>query len=250
MPRVKDKVAIVTGGSRGIGEAIVKLLVNEGARVVIADLLDEEGSKVASEYGANVTFMHLDVTNENEWQKLVSETQALYGPVSILVNNAGIAHICPLETYSEGEYRKVIDTNLMSVFFGMKSVLASMKSTGSGSIVNISSAAGLVGLAGASAYTASKFAVTGMTKSAALEFAPYHIRVNSVHPGFIETTITASLLSEDEAKAHQEETLALTPVGRSGTPQEIANVVLMLASDEASFCTGSEFVVDGGWTCQ
>jgi 3alpha(or 20beta)-hydroxysteroid dehydrogenase len=246
MGRVSGKVTIVTGAARGMGASHARRLVAEGAQVMLTDVLDGEGAALAQQLGDNARFLHHDVTQEAEWQRIVAETEAAFGPVSVLVNNAGIASFSPIETTEESTYRRVIDINQVSVFLGMKSVIASMKRAGGGSIINISSIAGLVGSPMAQAYTASKFAVRGMTKAAAVELAPYNIRVNSIHPGLILTpmidTPNAEPLAAGMANA--------TPAGRIGEPDEVSSVVLLLASDETRFSTGAEFVVDGGFSCQ
>lgn len=250
MNRVSGKVAIVTGAARGMGAAHAQRLVEEGAKVVLTDVLDKEGMATASALGANARYLHHDVTKESEWQRVVAETEAVFGPVSVLVNNAGIALYGKLETLEEADYRRVIDVNQMSVFLGMKSVIPSMKRAGGGSIINISSTCGLTGNfldADLPAYTASKFAIRGMTKAAAIELAPNNIRVNSVHPGTIRTPMS---VPTPEAEAGLAKAAKGAPAGRVGEPDEVANVVVMLASDEVRFATGAEFVVDGGYTCQ
>lgn len=247
MGRVSGKVAIVTGAARGMGASSARRLIEEGAKVVLTDVLEQEGKAAAQALGANARFLHHDVTKETEWKRIVSETEAAFGPVSVLINNAGIVGVTPLETFEEAEYRRIIDVNQVSVFLGMKSVVPSMRRAGGGSIINISSVAGLVGFPQMTAYIASKFAVRGMTKSAAIELAPYNIRVNSVHPGTIRTPMTSPTPEAEEAWA----AVAIQqPAGRMGEPNEVANVVLMLASDESRFSTGAEFVVDGGMTCK
>ena len=247
MDRVSGKVAIVTGGARGMGAVFARMLVDEGARVVVTDVLDVEGAETAAKLGANACFFHHDVTSEEEWKLVVAKTEAAFGPVSVLVNNAGIAGIGMLETLSEADYRHVVDVNQVSVFLGMKSLISSMKRAGGGSIINISSAAGMVGFANLLSYTASKFAVRGMTKSAAIELAPYNIRVNSIHPSLIRTPLIAPSADSEALLAGA---IAATPVGRLGEPEEVASIVLLLASDESRFSTGAEFVVDGGFTSQ
>jgi 3alpha(or 20beta)-hydroxysteroid dehydrogenase len=247
MDRVKGKVAIVTGAARGMGAAHARRLIDEGAKVMLTDVLDSEGEATARALGSNARYLHQDVTKESEWQRIVSATEAVFGPVSVLVNNAGIAAFGPTEILEEADFRRVIDINQVSVFLGMKSVLASMKRAKSGSIINISSVAGLVGSPGGLAYTASKFAVRGMTKSAAIEFAPFNIRVNSIHPGIIRTPMTSPTPESEKLLAGA---AAATPAARVGEPDEVANVVLMLASDESRFSTGAEFVIDGGLSCQ
>ncbi len=247
MGRVSGKVAIVTGAARGLGEAHARRLIDEGAKVMLTDVLDAEGEATAKALGANARFLHHDVSSEADWQRIVAETEKAFGPVSVLVNNAGIFIPGPLETLDEATYRHQIDVNQVGVFFGMKSVIESMKRAGGGSIINLSSIAGLVGVAMSFAYTASKFAVRGMSKAAAVELAPYNIRINSVHPGVIRTHMN---VSTPEVEKFTTAVAVSMPAGRMGDPDEVANVVLLLASDESRFSTGAEFVVDGGWTCQ
>ena len=248
MNRVNGKVAIVTGAARGMGAAFAKRLVEEGAKVMLTDVLREEGEATAAALGANARFMAHDVTSEAQWQQVVAAAEKASGPITVLVNNAGISYGGAIETTSEADYRRVIDVNQVSVFLGMKSVIASMKRAGGGSIINISSIAGITGNAHVLPYTASKFAVRGMTKSAAIELAPLGIRVNSVHPGLIRTPMTTS--NDPTTQGALDLLAAGTPVGRAGEPDEVASVVLMLASDESRFSTGAEFVVDGGATAQ
>ena len=247
MGRVSGMVAIVTGAARGMGIAHARRLVEEGAKVMLTDVLDEEGKSAAQALGTNARFLHHDVTSESEWQDIVSQTEKVFGPVSVLVNNAGTIGYGPIESMKESDYRRVVDVNQISVFLGMKSIIPSMKKAGYGSIINISSTAGLAGAAHALAYTASKFAVRGMTKTGAVELAQYNIRVNSVHPGMIETPMTKPT---PESRAAIEQLIATTPAQRMGEPDEVASIVLLLASDESRFSTGAEFVVDGGLTCQ
>jgi 3alpha(or 20beta)-hydroxysteroid dehydrogenase len=252
MGRVSGKVAIITGAARGMGAAHARRLIEEGAKVMLTDVLDQEGEATAKALGANAQFRHLDVTREAEWKQIVSETETAFGPVNVLVNNAGIVDWSPIETMEESHYRRVIDINQVSVFLGMKSVLPSMKRAGGGSIINISSVSGLLGNPNVLGYTASKFAVRGMSKSAAVEFAPHNIRVNSIHPGIIRTPMTMPMTTPDteERFAAIAAQAAQTPAARVGEPDEVANVVLMLASDETRFSTGAEFVIDGGLSCQ
>lgn len=247
MGRVSGKVAIVTGAAQGMGAAHARRLVEEGARVVLTDVLDVIGEAAASSLGENARYLHQDVTKEDEWQRVIRATEEAFGPVSVLVNNAGIVAYGAIERMEESDYRRVIDVNQVSVFLGMKSVIPSMKRAGGGSIINISSVAGLFGASHVLSYTASKFAVRGMSKSAAIELAPYNIRVNSVHPGMISTPMTAPT---PESEASIARFIAATPAARWGEPHEVANVVLLLASDESRFSTGAEFVVDGGISCQ
>ncbi|WP_454198710.1 glucose 1-dehydrogenase [Nocardia sp. Marseille-Q1738] len=241
MGRVDGKNIIVTGGARGMGAAFARRLVAEGATVVVTDVLVDEGVTLASELGDAATFVPLDVTDEAAWNDVVAYSEKVFAPVSGLVNNAGIVHVDPIETLSEADFRKVIDVNQVGVFLGMKAVLGSMRRAGGGSIVNISSIGGLIAFSNILGYTASKWAVRGMTKTAAQEFAADGIRVNSVHPGVVATEMTA-----DSARSHGMS--ANQPIPRPGRPEELAALVLFLISDESSFSTGSEFVADGGYT--
>lgn len=248
MGRVAGKVALVTGAARGMGAAHARRLVEEGARVMLTDILAEELARTAAELGENAAFLVHDVTSAAEWDAAVAATETTFGPISILVNNAGIlGKVGKLTDLPEADFRKVIDVNLVSVFLGTKAVVGSMRRAGGGSIINISSIGGLVGAPGAAAYISAKFAVRGLTKTAAIDLAPDRIRVNSIHPGWIDTEMTKPEAGHEEAvKA----AMALTLPGRAGRPEEVANVMLMLASDEAAFMTGSELVIDGGMTCQ
>lgn len=246
MGRLNGKVAIITGGARGMGASHVRRFVSEGAKVIFTDILVEDGQALANELGENAKFMKHDVTNASDWERVIADAEATFGPVNILVNNEGIAPNNPIEKTTEEEYRKVIDVNQVSVFLGMKAVFTSMQKVKNGSIVNISSLAGLIAGRNQIAYVASKFAVRGMTKAAALEFGDYGIRVNSIHPGIIETQMTMN----DETKAMLAEISKSIPLGRTAKPEEVTNLVLYLASDESSYSTGSEFVIDGGLFAQ
>ncbi|WP_327293517.1 MULTISPECIES: glucose 1-dehydrogenase [unclassified Streptomyces] len=243
MGRLTGKVAIVTGGARGMGAAHARRFIREGASVVITDLLEDEGAVLATELGDKARFLAHDVTDAATWDRVVAAAEEAFGPVDILVNNAGIGHVTPLVEMSEAEYRKVIDINQVSVFLGMKAVVPSMRRAGGGSIVNISSLAGIIAASGGLAYSASKFAVRGMTKAGAIELAPDRIRVNSVHPGVIATPMTQGFGFEDDHPM-----ILGTPMHRAAQPEEVTSMVLYLASDESSFSTGAEFIVDGGFT--
>jgi 3alpha(or 20beta)-hydroxysteroid dehydrogenase len=247
MNRVQDKVAIVTGGARGMGAMFARKLFQEGARVALTDILAAEGEALARELGGGAMFLQHDVRNAADWTRVVAETEAAFGPVNVLVNNAGIATYGAIEVLEESDLRHTLDINLIGVFLGMKSVVASMRRAKGGAIINISSIAGMVGTRNMTSYTASKFAVRGITKVAALEFSDYGIRVNSIHPGLISTPMTQGLTSD---KAIMDAALVTTPAGRMAQPEEVANVVLLLASDETRFATGAEFVIDGGYLCQ
>jgi len=252
MGRMTDKVAIVTGGARGLGEAIVRLLVSEGAKVVLTDVLDEDGARLVHELGTDTRFEHHDVRSEDEWMRVIKAAESAFGPVSALVNNAGISGFSPIEDYTEDDCRRVIDVNQVGVFLGMKSVVASMRRAGGGSIVNMSSASGLIGKPNVIAYTAAKFAVRGMTKVAAIEFGPHNIRVNSVHPGVFRTSMVANPDDPTPGSLHPiiQDIMKALPAGRVGEPLELAHMVLLLATDEMRYATGAEFVIDGGLTCE
>ena len=242
MARLEGKVAIITGGAQGMGETHARRFVKEGAKVVLTDILEEKGQALADELGENALFIKQDVTSAAEWETVVAKAEEAFGPVNVLVNNAGISMAKSILQITEEEYRRIIDINQTSVFLGMKTTIPSMQKAGGGSIVNVSSINGLVG--GTIGYTDSKFAVRGMTKAAAVECAHYGIRVNSVHPGVIATP----MIAQDDQKALIEEFAKQIPLKRIAESEEITNLVLFLASDESSYSTGSEFVADGGIT--
>jgi 3alpha(or 20beta)-hydroxysteroid dehydrogenase len=239
--RLDGKVAIISGAARGQGEAEARLFVREGADVVLGDVLDDEGNAVASSIGdGHAAYVHLDVTDPDQWDAAVSMAMERFGRLNVLVNNAGILLSRPLEGHPLDEYLAVIQVNQVGCFLGMRAVVEPMRTAGGGSIVNTSSLAGLSGATGLLAYTASKFAIRGMTKVAALELGPSGIRVNSIHPGGIDTAMIQG--SDLDAGFRH------LPLGRVGRPDEAAAMALFLASDEASYSTGSEFVLDGGST--
>lgn len=242
MGKLENKVAIVTGGARGIGAAHVRRFVQEGAKVIFTDINEEGGLSLEKELEGKAKFVKQDVTKAEDWKRVVDEAEKTFGPVNILVNNAGISISKSIFEITEEEYRRLIDINQVSVFLGIKAVLPSMQKTGNGSIINISSINGLVG--GAVGYTDSKFAVRGLTKAVALQLAALGIRVNSVHPGVIETP----MVTEGDAVEVIKEFAKHIPLQRMAQPEEVTNLVLYLASDESSYSTGSEFVVDGGLT--
>ncbi|HYD10969.1 MAG TPA: glucose 1-dehydrogenase [Acidimicrobiales bacterium] len=244
--RLEGKVALISGGARGQGEAEARLFVAEGARVVITDVLDAEGELVAKDLGDSALYLHHDVTDEQAWQATVDKAIDRFGGIDVLVNNAGIFTVAPSATMSLDDYRRVIDVNQVGVFLGMKAVSSHMAARAAGSIINISSVAGLQGSAGTVAYTASKFAVRGMTKVVAKELAPFGVRVNSVHPGIIDTPMLHGFAAFG-ADAVERVTERI-PMGKTASADDVANVVLFLASDDSSYCTGAEFVVDGGMT--
>lgn len=250
MPRLEGKVALISGGARGQGACEGRLFAQEGAKVVLTDILDEEGEAVAAEIresGGEAVYLHLDVTQEQQWQDVIQATVDRYGKLDILVNNAGIFPMFRVEETTVDLWEQVMDINVTGVFLGTKHAIPAMRAAGGGSIINISSVAGLVGGSRASAYSASKGAVRILTKNTAVQHAADGIRANSVHPGIIVTQMTEELLSDEDRRA---ERLTGTPIGRFGTVDDVAYGVLFLASDESSYVTGSELVIDGGSTAQ
>ncbi|MGP3957065.1 glucose 1-dehydrogenase [Nonomuraea sp. 3N208] len=242
MGLLDGKVAFISGGARGMGAAHVRLFLQEGARVVFGDVLDEEGKALAEETGA--TYVHHDVRSPAEWERAVSTAVELHDKLDVLVNNAGILKFRRIADMSLEDFDQIVDVNLKGTWLGIKSVIEPMKAAGRGAIVNISSIEGFVGAEGLSAYAASKFGIRGVTKSAARELARFKIRVNSVHPGAINT---AMAMDPDMAKEVDAEAFVKSMViKRFAKPVEVSHVVAFLASDRASYCTGSEFTVDGG----
>ncbi len=242
MGRLDGKVAIITGAARGQGAAEARLFAAEGARVVLADVLDDEGKAVAGEIGDAAAYAHLDVTDEGQWSDAVALAERTFGPVTVLVNNAGILLFQAVHKTELADFDRILRVNVHGVFLGMKVVTPSMEKAGGGSIVNISSTAGLQGLPYLAAYVASKWAVRGLTKSAAIDLGHKGIRVNSVHPGGIDTPMVAG--TSADAPFYKR-----LPVARMGSADESARAVLFLASDEASYIAGAELAVDGGATC-
>lgn len=244
------KVAIVTGGAQGIGAAAAEAMAAAGAAVVVTDVLDEEGQLLASHLrdgGYTARYEHLDVSDEADWERVVEKTVAELGGLHVLVNNAGIATMLDVETETREGWDRLIAINQTGVWLGMKTAAPRMRTSGGGSIVNLSSIFGAVGgFGGSIAYHASKGAVRLMTKNAAIHYAKEGIRVNSVHPGFVDTP----MIEQVKGTPVEQAILANTPMGRLGTPAEIGAVIAFLASDAASYMTGSEVYVDGGWTAQ
>ena len=238
-----NKVVIVTGGSRGLGGAFGRNIVARGGKVVLADLLDDEGKQLADELGPSARYSHLDVTEPEQWSDTVQFTLAEFGSLTGLVNNAGVSTGQYIEHEPLEHFRMVLDVNLVGVFNGLQAVIAPMRTAGGGSIVNISSAAGLFGLAFTAGYGASKWAVRGLSKIAAVELGSDRIRVNSVHSGMTYTPMTAQVgIQVGEGNYPN------TPMGRVGVAEEIAGAVGYLLSDDAAYVTGAEIAVDGGWT--
>jgi cyclopentanol dehydrogenase len=249
--RLEGKVAFISGGARGMGAAEARLFASEGAMVAIADVLEEEGRQVAAkigEAGGKAIFLPLDVTSESQWQEAIAATVAEFGKLDILVNNAGIGGHGNVENTTVEDWDRVMDINAKGVFLGTKSAIPELRRAGGGSIINISSQLGLVGVDNSSPqYQASKGAVRLLTKSTAIQYAGEGIRANSVHPGPIITPMTEAGRADQD---RNELTLSRIPLGRHGEPGDVAYGVLFLASDESSFMTGSELVIDGGWTAQ
>jgi 3alpha(or 20beta)-hydroxysteroid dehydrogenase len=237
------KRALITGAARGQGAAAARLFVALGGSVVITDVLDDPGEALAAELGSAGAYAHLDVSDPTAWKAAVAGAADRMGGVDVLVNNAGILRAAPLETMSLEAYQQVISVNQVGCFLGMQAVIAPMREAGGGSIVNISSVAGLKGVPGVIGYVASKWAIRGMTKSAALELGEYGIRVNSVHPGTVDTDMVNG---PDFASVDRSVYFAGLPVPRIGKPDEVAALVGFLASDASSYITGGEFVIDGG----
>jgi 3alpha(or 20beta)-hydroxysteroid dehydrogenase len=246
MGELDGKVAIITGAARGQGAAAARLFVAEGARVVIGDVLDDVGKELAASLGDAAVYRHLDVSSEDDWANVVAEAVESLGGVDILVNNAGILRFAALPDMPLEDYLRVVNVNQVGTFLGMRAVSKPMMAAGKGAIVNISSVEGLAGMPYLTAYTSTKFAIRGMTKVAALELGPHGIRVNSVHPGMIETDMV-----KDAAGGHD---VDLSPAAkrialrRMGQSEDIAQVVLFLASDRSSYVTGAELAADGGAT--
>lgn len=243
--RLDGKTAIVTGGAQGQGAAIARAFVSEGAKVVIADVADEPGKLLADSLGESALFVHHDVSSEESWTSLVAETAEAYGPVNILANNAGILRFGEILTQPVEEFELLWRVNTLGCFLGMRSVIETMKANGGGSIINASSIEGLAGMAFVAGYTSTKFAIRGMTKAAALELGPSGIRVNSVHPGMIDTGMTRGVGADDAAMEFGAAKVALKRVGH---PEDIAPLYVYLASDESGFVTGAEIAIDGGAT--
>lgn len=245
-PRLSGKAAIVTGAARGQGEAISRLFVQHGAGVLMGDILDDALGRAAESIGAGAVPVHLDVTSESDWHAAVERCTSEFGGIDVLINNAGVVAVGSVDSTAVEEYRRVVEVNQVGCFLGMKAVVPAMRRRGGGSIVNTSSVAGLQGGRGVLAYTASKWAVRGMTRAAAAELGGDGIRVNSIHPGTIDTPmINGPEFASVDRAAHA----ASLPARRIGTAEDVAWMALFLASAESAYCTGGEFIVDGGATC-
>ncbi len=245
MGRLDGKVALITGAARGQGAAFARRFVAEGAEVLLTDVMDDDGKQLAGELGESARYLHHDVTNEASWDEAVGSAVDSFGKLNVLINNAGILKWSPMHRVTLDDYMAVITVNQVGCFLGMKAVIRSMREAGGGSIINQSSTSGLEGMAGVISYSASKFAVRGMTKTAALELGRFGIRVNAVCPGGINTQMGNPFEQEGEDLKKNYE---MNPIPRIGSPEEVAGMMVFLASDESSFCTGADFVVDGGYT--
>ncbi|MDT3995736.1 glucose 1-dehydrogenase [Mammaliicoccus fleurettii] len=242
MERLENKVVMITGAAQGMGKIHAEKALEQGAKVVITDINEQSGHQTESELKGEVMFIKHNVSDENDWKNVVQQTMDKWGRIDVLVNNAGITYNTPLEELTTDDYMKIVQINQLSVFIGMKTVAPIMKEQHKGSIINISSMNGLVG--GAIGYTDTKFAVRGMTKAASRELSPYNIRVNSVHPGVIQTP----MLEQEGVKEAVEEFKKTIPMRRVAQAEEVSNMVTFLASDDSSYSTGAEFVIDGGLT--
>lgn len=236
--RLAGKVALVTGGAGGMGSAHARAIVAHGGKVVIADVDDAGGEELATAIGPDAIFAHLDVTSTDQWTDAVALAASAFGKLDVLVNNAGILGFSPISEYSDADWDRIIAINLTGTFKGIRAAMPLLIESAPSSIVNVSSTAGLKGFAGVAGYNASKFAVRGLTKSVAVEVAEHGVRVNSVHPGNVETKMIEGFF---DGFPH-------VPMKRAGHPTEISDLVVFLASDESSFCTGAEFIADGGET--
>ncbi len=250
MGRLEGKCCLISGGAKGLGAAQARLFAREGARVAVGDILDADGARLVDELrasSADSLYVRLDVTSEGDWERAVDAVTEELGALDVLVNNAGIYHRAPVEETTLEEWERVMEVNARGVFLGTKYAIPAMRRSGGGSIVNMSSVAGLVGSRTQSVYNASKGAVRLLTKSTAVQYATEGIRANSVHPGVIETDMMQEVIRTEEERATR---MSLTPIGRFGTPEDVAQGVLFLASDQASYITGAELVIDGGLTVQ
>lgn len=241
--KLAGKVALITGGANGQGAATARLFAAEGAKVVVTDVAEEAGRRLVAEIGAQARFVRLDVASEPEWVAAIAETKSAFGGLNVLVNNAGIISRKKIVDMSAETWRRVMDVNLTGAFYGMKHAAPLMRDSGGGAIVNVSSIGGLMAHFDA-VYGASKWGLRGLTKSAAMEFVDWKIRVNSIHPGQIEGT---SFVAQ-AVPGHVETTRRVIPMGRQGTPDETANLMLFLCCDDSSFITGAEIAIDGGFS--
>lgn len=241
MGRLDGKVAIITGAARGQGESEARLFAQEGAKVVLGDILDDLGKAVAEDIGDRATYLHMDIRKEEDWTRAVDAAES-FGPLNVLVNNAAITHFASIQDTTLDDYRRVVDINQIGTFLGMRAVVEPMKRAGGGSIINVSSIDGLQAKNGLVAYASTKWAIRGMTKVGALELGRFGIRVNSLHPGGVDTQMGNPVGMKDIDSFYKN-----YPIPRCGLPIDIARMALFMASDECSYSTGSEFIADGGW---
>jgi 3alpha(or 20beta)-hydroxysteroid dehydrogenase len=245
MDRLAGKVALISGAARGQGAAEARLFAAEGARVLLGDLLDAPGAALAAELGTSAAYLHLDVTREDDWRRAVETARRRFGRLDVLVNNAGVLRPGTIETLPLADFEAVVRVNQIGCFLGMQAAIPALRESGGGSIVNVSSIAGMRGRPGLVAYVASKWAIRGMTKTAALELGRDGIRVNAILPGAIDTPMIGG---PDFSAVDRATHFAKLPVARIGEPADVARLALFLASDESAYCTGAEFVIDGGAT--
>lgn len=250
MGRLDGKVAVITGAAQGMGAAHAAMFVAEGAKVVLTDVLTDEGTALAQELGPAATFHTQDVGDEDGWNDVVALAQSTYGKLDILVNNAGIVVRATAETLSLADYERVLRVNQIGTFLGIRAAIPALRAAGGGSIVNIASINGMRGTAGTIAYASTKYAIRGMSQTVALEVASEGIRVNTVLPGNTTTPMTTERLPAEIAEVAEAAAGRAIPLGRQGRPEEVSHLVLFLASDESSYITGAEYVIDGGWTAK
>ena len=248
MGMLDGKVAVITGAAQGMGEAHAIRFAREGARVVLTDIQDDLGKAVAAKLGENAVYLHLDVTSEAQWAEAVAKTEALFGPVTALVNNAGFGRFAPMDALDGADYERHLRVNFLGAVYGMKAVLPSMRKAGGGAIVNISSVDGLRGAATGTAYCAAKHALEGLTRAACAELGRYGVRVNTVCPGIVRTPM-ADAEGDPALEAFLREMEQRVPLGRRARPEEVSGPVAFLASDDASYISGASLVVDGGYIC-
>lgn len=241
--RLEGKVAIVTGAARGLGAAIARRLVSEGARVLAADILDDEGRRTVASLGQGARYAHLDVRDAAGWKAVVADCSASLGPPNVLVNNAGVLSAGPLESVTLEAFQRAFEVHMQGPLLGIQAVIGPMAAAGGGSIINVSSAQGLQGMKNLTAYASTKFGLTGLTRCAAIELGPRGIRVNSLHPGPIDTPMRSG---ESSQGSGQSSFFSALPLRRASRPEEIAATVAFLASDDSSYATGGAFVIDGG----
>ncbi len=248
MGMLEGKVAIITGAAQGMGEKHAIRFVQEGAKVVITDIQDAAGQALADKLGENAVYMHLDVTSEEQWAKVVADTEAKFGNITTLVNNAGYGKFLPMDNLTGADYERHMKINYMGIVYGMKAVIPSMRKAGNGSIINISSVDGVRGASTGTAYCGAKHAVEGLTKSACVEYGKENIRVNCINPGIIKTP-----MSEADADPALVEFLKQMekgiPLARRAEPEEVSGPVVFLASDDSSYVSGTSIIVDGGYIC-